>query len=243
MNGRRATIVALVALLSFASAAQSAQQTEGSVLQVGSWHGDEVRAETGQLWYGLFRGKNGYELKRTRLEITLAHDPIVDEGGRQTGKKVTVSDRLEPLFLVRNIPGCKPGPVPTVFSSSQRTAGAMRLNERRRFNFGSKEYVLSVAGQGELMAKSGDTYINSYQITLTAGTTSQVLASHNDCNLGSGEGPRLLWAGDLDGDKKLDLLLDVTPHYNMMVLKLFISSRASKGALVVPVAEWTTTGC
>jgi hypothetical protein len=55
--------------------------------------------------------------------------------------------------------------------------------------------------------------------------------------------PRLVWAGDLDRDSKLDLLFDATYHYNVTHLVLYLSSAAKEGELVGKVAEWKTTGC
>lgn len=36
--------------------------------------------------------------------------------------------------------------------------------------------------------------------------------------------PFLIWAGDLDRDQKLDLLVDVARHYNNFYAKLFLST-------------------
>ena len=55
--------------------------------------------------------------------------------------------------------------------------------------------------------------------------------------------PSVMWAGDLDGDDKLDLLLDLTHHYNLSEITLFLSSHASEGELVKKVAVFSTVGC
>ena len=53
----------------------------------------------------------------------------------------------------------------------------------------------------------------------------------------------LKFAGDLDGDGKLDLLIDTTHHYNLSEPTLFLSSQAKDGELVHNVASFRTTGC
>jgi len=53
----------------------------------------------------------------------------------------------------------------------------------------------------------------------------------------------LRWAGDLDGDGKLDLILAADHHYNLSTTRLFLSSRAKKGELVQEVAKFSTSGC
>ncbi|NIQ12133.1 MAG: hypothetical protein GWO23_21940 [Gammaproteobacteria bacterium] len=55
--------------------------------------------------------------------------------------------------------------------------------------------------------------------------------------------PQVLWAGDLDRDGKLDILLDLTDHYNVSAPTLLLSSMAAANELVQPVAEFRTTGC
>ena len=54
---------------------------------------------------------------------------------------------------------------------------------------------------------------------------------------------KLLWAGDLDGDRKLDLYVQVSWHYNIVQHKLFLSSRAGAKRLVREVAEFNISGC
>ncbi len=56
-------------------------------------------------------------------------------------------------------------------------------------------------------------------------------------------GAGLLWAGDLDRDGRLDLLLDLSEHYNMSQPTLFLSSAATVGELVASVVRLVMTGC
>ena len=55
-------------------------------------------------------------------------------------------------------------------------------------------------------------------------------------------GAGLLWAGDLDRDGRLDLLLDLSEHYNMSLPTLFLSSAAADSDLVAPVARLVRRG-
>lgn len=55
---------------------------------------------------------------------------------------------------------------------------------------------------------------------------------------------RLVWAGDLDGDARVDLLTDCVDHYNVQVSwTLFLSSGARDGELVHAVADLLAVGC
>jgi hypothetical protein len=55
--------------------------------------------------------------------------------------------------------------------------------------------------------------------------------------------PGLVWSGDLDGDRRLDLVLDVTDHDNVSEPTLFLSTRAHQGQAVGRAAALRTTGC
>ncbi len=55
--------------------------------------------------------------------------------------------------------------------------------------------------------------------------------------------PRLLWAGDVDGDGKLDVILDVTNNYDLSLPALYLSSRAKGTGLVHEVAHRSSVGC
>ncbi len=90
--------------------------------------------------------------------------------------------------------------------------------------------------------KCGDQLLpNKAKLVLTFGASNQVLYSLAGC--GDDAGWSLIWAGDLDGDGKLDLYVNVTQHYNVSERKLFLSSQAQKGQLVKEIAEFVTTGC
>lgn len=56
-------------------------------------------------------------------------------------------------------------------------------------------------------------------------------------------GVRLLWAGDLDGDRKLDFLFEDS-GYNWASHRLFLSSLAKPGGPpVAEAAQFRITGC
>ncbi len=55
--------------------------------------------------------------------------------------------------------------------------------------------------------------------------------------------PELLWSGDLDRDGQPDFLFDLTHHYNISHLALFLSSQANEDEIAGFVGELVTTGC
>ena len=53
----------------------------------------------------------------------------------------------------------------------------------------------------------------------------------------------IIWIGDLNRDKKPDLIMNLSNHYNRGNTTLLISGDSENGELVKKVAEWNTTGC
>jgi len=51
---------------------------EVQILQVSTFHGDEVSAKSGGVWFGLYSTQNGYELIPSKITVTAIHDPVVD---------------------------------------------------------------------------------------------------------------------------------------------------------------------
>ena len=55
--------------------------------------------------------------------------------------------------------------------------------------------------------------------------------------------PAVIWAGDINTDGAIDLLIDVSNHYNTSALTLFLSSDTASDALVIRAAAFITSGC
>lgn len=210
------------------------------LLMTGQFHGDEVTARSGEVWLGLFQTASGYALRATTLTVTLVRDEILDDEDERTGKLVTVSDAREPLFLVKAAGRLRPRAVPTVF------AGELIL---------VKESHIRLAGpEGESMLtvdtddpteksealRPPDTLAQHSTLNLHTRGIIQPLFSLTEHDAASWE---VLWAGDLDGDGKLDLLLDLAGHYNASELRLFLSTAAGKGEAVRQVAVLERVGC
>jgi hypothetical protein len=110
-----------------------------------------------------------------------------------------------------------------VGSSSARTRGHLRLAS------GNGEYLLRV--------DSGPSTLTLHVGVITQKLISISMTEHDAATW------QLLWAGDLDGDGKLDLLFDLSTHSGAGARRLFLSSAARKGEAVREVAVLETTGC
>ncbi|HWW76001.1 MAG TPA: hypothetical protein VNZ44_11415, partial [Pyrinomonadaceae bacterium] len=159
--------------------------------------------------------------------------------GNRGGRVVSVNRKAKPVFLINGAHGLLPGRVVTAFVGETRLAVGSDVTVR----LAGEEYRLSVATAGK--NPSLGMMFDDAKLVLSKGPLTQILY-----DLG-GDGRRetetgnwqLLWAGDLDGDRKLDLYVQVSGHYDYTQRKLFLSSRARPQQLVRELADFTTSGC
>lgn len=203
------------------------------LLRVGQFHGEEVKQKSGLTWIGLFPASKAgqYELKETKVAISIVNDPIVDDPKQKTGKKVAVASKAEPIVLLRGISGLKAGKVVTCTVSTDHLSAGTTM----KLNAGKDTTNLVVSG------KKGKESVANYSIVVQRAGIKQELFKEKE--ISTDGSPTLLWSGDLDGDGHADFLIDVTNHYNMTQPTLFLSSKAKPGKLVEKVASHTATGC
>lgn len=222
------SIFLLVAILCSATFAQ-----EIKIIESGEFHGEEVVAKDGELWYGVYKMDTGYMLLPSILSVSAVHDPIVDSKGEQSGKAVAVPGLGKPVFLVSGGRFNQAGPVKTL----RGVKGDLLSESSYEFDLENAKYRLFVASE----TKSVERFIlpNS-KLILSNGVLEQEVFSVSECNFCIWQ---VIWAGDLDGDSKPDFYMLLTDHYNVSRNKLFLSSAAENGKLVKEVAEFVTTGC
>lgn len=208
------------------------------VLEPGQFHGEEVKAETGEKWLGLHIAGDKTLLLNYKLTVDTVKDELTDGPDEMTGKKVSVDLPLQPLFLVRAEGIVSEGPAQTIVEGSFEEP--LREQQPLKVNFGSAAYKLEIVSPtGEKCDQYG--LPKNAKLVLSSVDQSQVLYALEDC----GNDPTwyVIWAGDIDGDDKLDLYISLTQHYNVSERKLFLSSQAYGGKLVHEVAEFVVSGC
>ncbi len=204
-----------------------------ALLTTGVFHGGEVNEISGDGWLGLAPRNGQIGWYQYAIEVQPAEDPVVDEPGEMTGTEVRVRGP-EPVFLVRGLNE----PVSVAVYTSVFSPGGLILPTT-----------------GPLWLGTGN---RGYRLYLTNKRTDREPPSRSALVLES-EGVRqeiytwpagfvdqhceLIWAGDLDGDGKLDLFMHLSDHYNVIEATLLLSSRAGERELVAPVAAFRTTGC
>lgn len=215
----------------------------------GQFHGDEPVARDGETWLALRASADAASLSSTRLRVQAVEDPLVDEAGQTSGRRV--SSALEPD------PDAEGAQVVAYLRGSGLAAGKVttaRIPERGydgtlptyRIEFAGRDYRIRT----QCPPMRGDPPVARCAVLLAdAGGVEQALMQadarrENDIVLlGDDATPKLLFAGDLDRDGKLDLIFDITDHYNVSRPTLFLSSRARDGELLHAVSTFESVGC
>jgi hypothetical protein len=219
----RYLVAAIAILLPSAAAAQST----GSVLaasDIWSEHPYQRPVEVeGREWLALVAvdGRSSLERVVARWSSSVFFEDSVFE------LEMTPDFPPESLqLLVAGVPGVRPGPATTVVEYE----ASLSSDERQlTMTLGPTAY--------ELELRSSDPGFCDATITLSDGRASQTLyvpqGQPFDC-----DAPHfsVQWAGDLDGDGRLDLVTTFSPKYSWYPRRLFLSSAARPGELVGLVA-------
>lgn len=239
---RSLALITTVLLIGAAQNPHGGAQRVG-LLSVGSFHGNEVTAKSGEEWFGMFPAADGFELRKVLIRVDPESDPLSDHGSTRTGKRVSVEGG-SPLFLVRGIPRLKSGPVRTMIAKPR----FFYPGERVSFQMAKDKWcALTAYGNVDRPPDSqpGATRIYAYRLVLTVSpwfeeNQQDIVNLHG---LSEDSPPQVIWAGDLDGDGGLELLAEIGNHYNVTDTALFLSSAAEGGRPVQLIARFRTVGC
>ena len=177
-------------------------------------------------WLGLYERDGGWRLERTAVEIRPgdlqdlpSYRVLAEPGG--------------PRLLLSAVPGLRPGPATVAGDAvllSQQTPSA-------GFTVGGRRYVVTLRSRQP-------NYCDAV-VTVESGGVRQTL--YEPATAGRSADPQLTlscdephfevkWAGDLDRDQRLDLLVTFSPKYSYHPQRLWLSSAAAPGALVGSVS-------
>lgn len=213
------------------------------VLRIGTFHGDEVGENTDRLtWFGLFKNKNGYFLKRTKIKVLEVYDPIVDENeNEKTGREVQTNNNDTCLILIEPLPYL-----------TERTIQSLKLpkdniypNDTVLFKYSGIEYKIFATGGKKKVQETPEWFdVWNYKLYVTATIKGKVHKSllvaqpkFDDQMI------NVIFAGDIDGDGILDLIIDVSGHYNSSSPTIYLSRPAKQGEVVKPIGGHTSVGC
>lgn len=221
----------------------------------GTFHRGETIARDGEAWFALRVDAGAARLEPVTLRVERVVDEMLDGPGERSGESVRARDGADALVFVRGT-GLRAGAVPIARLGagepwSTRTA--------QRIEFGGAAHELRTVCVARAATAGGDAVPAAgadaaeaidCRVELAHGSTVQTLARMAGYRDDAGtpaagdEAPlSLLFAGDLDGDGRLDLILDLSPHYNVRRPTLLLSRPAAPGDLLQAAAAHEATGC
>jgi len=185
---------------------------------------------SGETWFGLYKLPTGFALRSTTVSVA---EVANDCGGVATRLRAATSQ--QPLFLL-NGPGLRDGPVRAVLGEMELIyPGQSRSVELTPNHW----YYLQAYGTAS--PGVGDTWFTEYLLVLGHLQIRDTLSVPN--RFGLGAFPHVVWAGDIDSDGALDLILGLSTHYAGRKFGLYLSRSAQPPGLVAHVSTWEEGGC
>ena len=185
--------------------------------------------------YRVFEGNNHTEVLNAQWFDIYREDghvfiaPVVyriENGYDQcSGDSLRIIESARESILFLNKPDSKQGKLETVENLKDSILSPLKTVA---FSFNKVQYVLESTGEGK------DFNIKNYNLTLSANGNHQYLIKAEDLNDTQIE---LVFAGDIDGDGKLDLILAAPLDYEQDRYLLFLSSKAEEGHIVYLAGE------
>lgn len=211
------------------------------ILPPGIYSSSEIKKNIENMeWYGLFQQGTGFILKKTKMSIVRVRDVMRDEGDEKTGKKVTTADVQEPILFITGLKNASEGKLHTAILKKKF------LYPGEHISFKLNEHWTSITAFGTVKptlyeGPSITSYLLEISSSMDGYRTKQIFAGVRQI---SGSGYRFIWAGDLDRDGLLDLIMDMSNNEKgSSNTALFLSSQAEEGQLIKKVAEFKTVGC
>jgi hypothetical protein len=239
----RATIPSLLLALASAASVANAAPTQSIAWQwLGEFHGEETLARDGETWLALRSDARRAWLESVVVRVEAVNDPILDADDGRSGRRVsTPSLNNEPLALLKGA-GLMPGALAsTPHDPVMLVPGAWRRVETR-----------AIPGIELLLDCEDSAAGSSFDCALTLRNEVLEQVLHNftatrsedgTIMLGDDGGAELRFAGDLDRDGRMDLVIDLRDHYNVQRTEVWLSSDAKAGDLVRLAFRGEITGC
>lgn len=213
------------------------------VLMVGTFHGDEVDENAAkQKWFGVFKNKTDCYLAETSLLTKRVFDAIVDENeNSKTGWQVETTNKDTAILLIEKLNYLSPHN----FKAAELQKNTIYPGESIEINYLGNTYKLFATGTKNKIEGSEDSFtVEDYQLIVSVEingvSKKNILVAEKSFD---DKMTQILFAGDIDGDGILDLIIDTSNHYNASMPTLYLSKAASKNEVVKPVARHTSVGC
>ncbi len=212
------------------------------LLPVGEMHENEFPSDFDSMeWVGLYHSENRYVLRIVYPDVSRVFDAVLDSDNEKTGWGIKVRNQDECLILIRglllrerflepvwekNFDYLIPGD--TLHAEYQGLTYRLFATGNHRPDEIEPEWYRWTDYKLFMERKSASGWDRDTIVQIPRFDEAMV---------------RLLFAGDIDGDGGLDLLLDKTYHYNLFNPALYLSGKRESGKLLKLVAEHRSLGC
>lgn len=187
----------------------------------------DLPANAGGNWFVLARGEDSHVLEELPVAIETLHDACLDDSPEQrSGRSVRVPDADHAVMLVRGVDGLVLG---SVVSATYPDRDSHKFDDALSLAWSNKRLALRPVRVGD-----------GFRVELVDAQQVDVLYTTDWTDEGSWA---LRWAGDLNGDGVVDVLLDATHKYSVFTTRLFLSRKDRDGHSYEEVATLTTTAC
>jgi len=168
-------------------------------------------------WVGLFQNtKVSYFLHEIDIELIKAHHPMVDDENDKTGVQVFCNPN-NPKIAFSNPENFNLGEV----KHCQNYKTIIYPEDTTILKFDDKEYLFTATGKKEIYP-SGEIDVSDYKLFIT--NDQGVVQKIDEAAFFDDHIFEIFWAGDLNGDNLLDLIIDVSYKYSFVEIVLFLSS-------------------
>ncbi len=194
--------------------------TEYLIFRESAIYDDVPEYENG--WFGLFQADSVYVLRSVAFELRES-TYVPDQWERPEPVYVNLPDEQDWPMLVIGSPVMKfqQGIVPTAYRSYTD------------LNLGDSIFLVAPGVQETRL------FTTEYGLFISCGDVIQWVSRTRLSEVNNGNSIALCWAGDLDGDGEMDLILDdIDDSYYRLYWKLYLSSEAEQGLLVKCVASF-----
>lgn len=220
---------------------EDSMQTE--IMPTGFLHEDELDINfKNKIWYGIFIEKGKKYIAKTHMQALKVHDPIIDEYEEEkTGWDIKTNSADSCILLIEASPYISEKTIST-FALPEET---ILPGDTVTFQFLNHNYTIYATGtmnksNGENKYESISNYklyISTIKDKKTINTLLVAQPNFEDAMI------IVLFAGDIDGDGILDLILDTSNQYNVSKPTLYLSKPAAENKILKPMGFHQSVGC
>jgi hypothetical protein len=191
------------------------------ILAPGTYAKPEVAKDAAGVWWALVKEGEAFTLrpawvKAAPIALAEARPKVMD------GVEVTTPDAEEAVLLVR---GLKLEARPVLAADGLQVVGNSAGDQKVAGRFQGEPFEFWSESMGEKTARA--------ILRLKMGSVTHALLVLEDCDDCTWD---LLWAGDLDGDGRLDALVGTTHPHNKGLMRLYLSTRAKAPSMAALAA-------